>query len=1164
MIRFAIISGAAVLLVTSVLTGPSPAAAAEATDDVCALLASPKGKLLSWPNVAELRRQCGLDESRPRIRPSTPQPPFAPLGPPPPEQVPLERHLVPRGAILGNPRVNAPDLLIDAMGHQDGHGEGPETQSETTVAVSDDAVCAAWNDDAFRVCAGGYKDGADCVTTGECRRCTNTAANCVANGDCGSCVGGPAAGTSCVIGAHSRCAEPIEIEEEGDCEDEDDSSICVGGPNDGAPCSRASECPMGTCGRVCVGGANDGDPCIRDSQCPGGTCGSLEPVCRRCVGGANDGVACLLDSECPGGACGRTCVGGANDGADCTDDSECPGGDCAGGRCARTCVGGANDGEPCSSNSECPGGFCPGCERTCIGGANDDGPCVEDSECPGGRCDAGACEGQNTGFGRSPTGLQLGTWTDQGSVFDPTTAGKLRSHGDPVLAVDNGGLFYLVHMADTNGDSSIDTIRVEVSSDQCETFPDPAAGVSASGAPTENLDKPWIAVDRSGGATDGRVYVCWWDANDDEILLSASPAGPPLAFGAPVVVARPHPGTCQGGTNDGGACDNDSACPGGGECDRFVQDCQVAVGPCGTVHVTWTEFLLDDSPPTIYYRSLAPELDVCIGGPNDGVTCTEASECPAGTCGFGAAEVVRDLAERPGGVDDNFCSGRQVIPAGLGPDIANIRNRESSTLAVNPVTGVPYVAWNEGDGARACVGGTNDGAACDETSECPEGVCAADSNVHFSQRASCAGGANDGEGCATNDDCPGGACGDDWSDSVIVHPLPADQFMPAMTVSPLGVIKIEYYDRAGHDPDIALSDAVSLDGKAWVNEQVSTVPFGLDRFTPARGRADLAGCYMGDYNGITADDLGFYHVWGDNRDAQSNPPHDGFLCSGGPNDGEGCRADSECPSGACIANCIGGANDGELCAAQSECPGGVCGHLDPNVYFDFQPTLRHFECDEVERIPFTRITGVSLEDQFGPSTVDVIRPKRLCNPTNKNDEDPLAPLDDDHLTGFIIKQRTPRFSRIFDQVVQNQFGTITFDIVRPDYLKVPSAKSPFGPPSPLLDPRIPHYKCYKVAAARTRVAGIQLQDQFGTFLFDVKKPVRLCVAADKNHEGITDPPVPMMCYKVRPTSGFPTFVGPLDPVYVDNQFGPMSFEVNHVRELCVPSTLNPEFPQCTE
>jgi hypothetical protein len=95
-----------------------------------------------------------------------------------------------------------------------------------------------------------------------------------------------------------------------------------------------------------------------------------------------------------------------------------------------------------------------------------------------------------------------------------------------------------------------------------------------------------------------------------------------------------------------------------------------------------------------------------------------------------------------------------------------------------------------------------------------------------------------------------------------------------------------------------------------------------------------------------------------------------------------------------------------------------------------------------------------------------------------------------------------------------------------------------------------------VKGARTRVAGLEVVDQFGTLRVDVKKPARLCTAVDKRGEGIIDPAANLMCYTVRTSKGAPTFRGPSGSVYVDNQFGADAFVVNHARELCVPSLVN--------
>ncbi len=218
------------------------------------------------------------------------------------------------------------------------------------------------------------------------------------------------------------------------------------------------------------------------------------------------------------------------------------------------------------------------------------------------------------------------------------------------------------------------------------------------------------------------------------------------------------------------------------------------------------------------------------------------------------------------------------------------------------------------------------------------------------------------------------------------------------------------------------------------------------------------------------------------------------------------------------------------------------------------PTADGFQCYETARTLFTRFT-VSLDDRFGPSTVEVIRPHRLCNPANVNGADPTAPDDPEHLVGYIIRQTVPRFAKVTNQVVTDQFGSLTVDLVKPDYLTVPSAKSMTSPPPPLVDPTLNHFKCYRVNHGIRRVPLVTIDDEFGSLRLMVRKPFRLCIPADKNGEGINDPQIPLMCYVVKPAIGEPPFKSSVAPVYVNNQFGQSTHRVDHRRELCVPATL---------
>src|SRR5262245_19494261 len=126
--------------------------------------------------------------------------------------------------------------------------------------------------------------------------------------------------------------------------------------------------------------------------------------------------------------------------------------------------------------------------------------------------------------------------------------------------------------------------------------------------------------------------------------------------------------------------------------------------------------------------------------------------------------------------------------------------------------------------------------------------------------------------------------------------------------------------------------------------------------------------------------------------------------------------------------------------------------------------LDHFQCYNGRARPSTRVRDVTLVDQFGTLMVDVFGPTDLCAPANKNDEDPTASGHPAHLASYDIKRRG-RFKPVKDQLVVNQFGSVTVDVIKPTSLLVPTAKSLTGPPSPL-GAFVDDFACYKVALSR--------------------------------------------------------------------------------------------------
>ena len=222
----------------------------------------------------------------------------------------------------------------------------------------------------------------------------------------------------------------------------------------------------------------------------------------------------------------------------------------------------------------------------------------------------------------------------------------------------------------------------------------------------------------------------------------------------------------------------------------------------------------------------------------------------------------------------------------------------------------------------------------------------------------------------------------------------------------------------------------------------------------------------------------------------------------------------------------------------------------------------HFLCYKVKLSKgtpkFTRISGISLVDRFEEKDFDILKPRSLCTPANKNNE---GVIDEEiHLTGYKIKKsrgvsRSLRQSRV---ALRNQFGTTFVDTTKPDLLLVPSAKSLQGPidqPDPASH-GVDHFKCSKVKLSRgvRFPMGIQVNvaDQFGNKRYGLKKPSRLCTPVDKNGEGINNPDAHLLCYKVKPARGEPKHSKVLG-LHVNNQFGPERLDTIKEQELCVPS-----------
>ena len=331
--------------------------------------------------------------------------------------------------------------------------------------------------------------------------------------------------------------------------------------------------------KECSAGERQGDACSRELQCPG-----------ICVGGAKEGEGCTFTSSCSNRICvNANCSGGSQNGNPCNSDA-----------LKTACLTG---GGTCNWLEQCDGGSA-GALGTCQGGSNPGATCGAQSDCTGGGvCDAGC----NTGTlldcvsGICESAL-CGTNKDCGFCF-----------GGP----------------NVNQSCSADTDCGKVCS-----------GGSNPGVPCK------VAGDCLGGGTCGAVTgSCHTGTCTGGFCAVGSGLGTHAR--ASTGVCSPvdrcpafennklnSVRTCDGGTNNGKFCTNDTGCPGGGTCKSGCGFALTSVSEVAECVTCISEASVDQVNSTIY-GELKPAGYSCVKGTNNGLPCTPANaatDCPSGKC----------------------------------------------------------------------------------------------------------------------------------------------------------------------------------------------------------------------------------------------------------------------------------------------------------------------------------------------------------------------------------------------------------------------------------------------------------------------------------------------------------------------------------------------------
>ncbi|MBI5506125.1 MAG: hypothetical protein HY899_15120 [Deltaproteobacteria bacterium] len=156
---------------------------------------------------------------------------------------------------------------------------------------------------------------------------------------------------------------------------------------------------------------------------------------------------------------------------------------------------------------------------------------------------------------------------------------------------------------------------------------------------------------------------------------------------------------------------------------------------------------------------------------------------------------------------------------------------------------------------------------------------------------------------------------------------------------------------------------------------------------------------------------------------------------------------------------------------------------------------------------FAKFGPVVLQDAFGAVKYDIVKPVTLDLPANKNNE---GVVDDvTHLKEYQVRPRANSLAVGTTIQVQNQCGLFAVALVKPLSVLVPTNKSLTSSSVPAPDLGaigLDHYLCYLVrqdAAVQPGLgkgAQVSATDQFQTRRYDLKKVTKICLPVAKSED----------------------------------------------------------------
>jgi len=225
---------------------------------------------------------------------------------------------------------------------------------------------------------------------------------------------------------------------------------------------------------------------------------------------------------------------------------------------------------------------------------------------------------------------------------------------------------------------------------------------------------------------------------------------------------------------------------------------------------------------------------------------------------------------------------------------------------------------------------------------------------------------------------------------------------------------------------------------------------------------------------------------------------------------------------------------------------------DTHVTFSVTPAQPNFLCD-VTKNGGIAPGNVPVVDQFGAMSARLGRMRRLCNPANINNDDPVGAATPTHLDGYPATIRKPPATHQ-KVVVFDRFGGRIETLGRPTNVLVPAAKSLVGPPPPLAAPDVDHFVCYRATAEQYQVGYGNTVDEFGAFGITAFRPVELCDPADVDNTepGADAHTTHYSCWSVVLSPGDKFTQN--SNVWINDEFQARQLTATKLSEICVPAS----------